>query len=495
MRLKTILIYFATVSILAGQARNYSVHPMNEKFDCNQSAGQDANTTVTFFGDSHGQFVNFPFYGWHGWPAYLAIGAGGSEFNVQNLAVGSWTSATIFERIKKCANENPAQFKTARRYAVETGGNDLISNFWIPVIMPWKMNDMRFWMLGNQKLVLKLLKIMVKAHNTQIPGIQAVTATPGDYILFYSNFPVMARGPISGTVMAQWERMWTPLTQYKQNQLKVVLGDLMYMMGDKRENPDDPGRDEGGSPPHAEANKEQMKAAKIAMAMGLVFNPVMVAAFTAFLYALGDAIQDVLQGITDLVNGTGTGTDHLQSAVTAFGQLTGAVDPTPKYFGGYHGSNAILQAYVWWVNYLVEGGSVVTPVGMMLTASQGDMAKLAAEEGVHFVDVYFPLIDWRDCAVGHCYVANHDLYTEFLHPSLSGYVVAGLFLGSWMKLHGWDKPLVVNGTTYGPDFVDSTFWSKPENQIEVPSSTPPINSIDIGFLLWLWWCLTTGACG
>jgi len=459
-----------------GQAKEYSAHPLNEKYDCDQSSLYDANTTVTFFGDSHGQFVRSPLHGISGWPPYLALGSGGAQFNVQNLAVGTWTTKAIFQRILDCAGTSPATFYTARRYAVEAGGNDLLSTYYIPLFMPWKINDMRFWMMDNQRLVLKLLKVMIQARSPAIPASE----NPGDYILFFSNMPVMARGPVSGTIQEQLQKVYW--NKGKLDPIKVSIGNLFNMLGDKRQ---DPGK---------EATKEQVII--IEGIITKVWDPFLAGAAIA----IGKPLQNLLQSATDLLANNGIGVSHLQENLNKVGVVTGAIKPM-LIGGNYKGHNQVILSYLTWLNYWAEGGSVTSPVSMMLALSQGDMEKMAQEEKVKWLETYYWLVHPQDCALGQCYVANYEYYTEFLHANVRGYAAEGFILGAWMKAEGWDKPLSLPvgsppvPTTFGPAPVDTTFWTPHANDVSPPSTTPPVADIDWGLLLWLWWCITTGSCG
>src|SRR6185295_17151029 len=140
----------------------------------------------------------------------------------------------------------------------------------------------------------------------------------------------------------------------------------------------------------------------------------------------------------------------------------------------YDGDNAIILAYIAWLNYNVEGYSVFTPVGLILAGAQGSMKQIAAEEGVNWIDTFFFFVNQSDCQAGHCYVGDARLYTEPLHTSAVGYSLWGILMGRWMKDHDWDTPLVVNGVRHNPVGVDAAYWAANPPKGDEPNTNPDV---------------------
>lgn len=156
---------------------------------CDLSAQQDASTSLTFFGDSLGQYVARPEYGHPaGWPAFLETAEPGSgPWRLQNLAVGGWTTGDVYAYLLRCAGDE--RFLTATRYVLEIGTNDYLRNAPLAAFMPWRIPSIRRQALENRRSLIRLLqKVLAKR------GLD-----PERRLLWMGNLPVVAAGPVSGS--------------------------------------------------------------------------------------------------------------------------------------------------------------------------------------------------------------------------------------------------------------------------------------------------------
>ncbi|MBM9546916.1 hypothetical protein JWG40_07800 [Leptospira sp. 201903074] len=67
---------------------NDITNPCQTDFDPN-------STQITFYGDSLGDLVDAPLYGYFGWEWYLTVHEMGVRWDIQNLAVGGNRSFVI----------------------------------------------------------------------------------------------------------------------------------------------------------------------------------------------------------------------------------------------------------------------------------------------------------------------------------------------------------------------------------------------------------------
>jgi hypothetical protein len=110
-------------------------------YDCNTSDDENivfdlAKTKITFYGDSRMDFVNTPGYGNSSMDRILNEPYNGvpvpsdqafSFENIQNLSVGGWESWQVRQHVEECFKEKYSKnYKTAKRFVVHAGGNNLI---------------------------------------------------------------------------------------------------------------------------------------------------------------------------------------------------------------------------------------------------------------------------------------------------------------------------------------------------------------------------------
>ncbi|MCP5497034.1 MAG: SGNH/GDSL hydrolase family protein [Leptospiraceae bacterium] len=166
------------------------------KGDCNTSLDDyDGQATITFLGDSLGDFVDDPTWGWVGWDAYLYFHRSDIPWRVQNLAVAGWKTNNVFDYLKECTGiKKRDNFKTANHVAFEIGGNDFIT--WYPILtyMPWKFSSYtdpltNEWVVGSTEYILHNTKAIIRF--LRHPMIDKD-------VLVMGNFPALSHSPSLG---------------------------------------------------------------------------------------------------------------------------------------------------------------------------------------------------------------------------------------------------------------------------------------------------------
>ena len=92
-----ILLTFSTKVL----SKNY--YPPNR--ECNLTNYYDANTSITFYGDSRGELVHWVWYGespGDGWIPYFDNGSD-QHWNIQNLAVAGKRTRGLYRMIVNCS--------------------------------------------------------------------------------------------------------------------------------------------------------------------------------------------------------------------------------------------------------------------------------------------------------------------------------------------------------------------------------------------------------
>lgn len=145
----------------------------------------DKNRTfLTIYGDSLGDFVDHPWYGFIGWENYLTIHRPEIEWDVQNLATAGHTTLGLYRLLKDCARSEAtrAAFQTADNVAFEIGGNDYKDNALLFMYAPWRGNDIVNRVTFNQEIIMRMLNLRDKR------------------VLVMGNFPTIAKSPMLGDI-------------------------------------------------------------------------------------------------------------------------------------------------------------------------------------------------------------------------------------------------------------------------------------------------------
>lgn len=83
--ISSLMLLFTTLNLYAD--RTSVLPPNNETSPC-QTDFDPNSTQITFYGDSLGDLVDAPLYGYFGWEWYLTVNDANVRWDIQNLAVG-----------------------------------------------------------------------------------------------------------------------------------------------------------------------------------------------------------------------------------------------------------------------------------------------------------------------------------------------------------------------------------------------------------------------
>lgn len=181
---------------------NHTVKHLVEDTDCNTQFNNNNpesfepnKTFLTMYGDSLGDFIDEPAYGYFGWDQYLTLMNFSVEWNVQNLAIGGYTTKSVYEFIAGCAltPERRINFKTAPNVAFEIGGNDFWHNALLLTAMPWKFSSVVGRVAFNTKSILYQLRNPRRNKD----------------ILVMGNFPNLSYSPTLGNMNQYFSPMAT----------------------------------------------------------------------------------------------------------------------------------------------------------------------------------------------------------------------------------------------------------------------------------------------
>jgi len=114
---KYILIGLLFLQLIELKADRTSVIAESDKTNPCQTDFDPNSTLITFYGDSLGDFVDYPLYGYFGWEWYLSMHDTSVRWDIQNLAVASNRTQQVYDLIKDCSAD------TARRKNFRTADN------------------------------------------------------------------------------------------------------------------------------------------------------------------------------------------------------------------------------------------------------------------------------------------------------------------------------------------------------------------------------------
>ncbi|WP_406600720.1 LIC10707 family hydrolase [Leptospira sanjuanensis] len=423
----------------------------NTQFDdSNPESFEPDKTFLTLYGDSLGDFVDEGAYGYFGWDKYLTLMNFGVSWNVQNLAIGGYTTKNVYEFIAACAikPEQRFNFKTAPNVAFEIGGNDFWHNSIMLTFMPWKFSAVVGRVSFNTKSILYQLRNPRRNKNVLVMG----------------NFPNLSYSPTLGNT----NNYFTPLATHPDGMFTYNMSKL-----------------------HEEQKKamyEEAQAAAIAVLpfgwLGLLYIPIDMNELH------GDFVQAII-GIKQAYNNA-LATVQIQTGIVELEMLhiqikNSGTSPTSQ------------DEWYWlWLHTIKNNISMVTSLGMFF--SQGPLEQTAAEVNskygnVHFLPMYHLFIRQRDCfEFGQCWVANPWLYQDQVgHLNYIGYTVWAGALASKVTQLDWHNslrngPPLFNGAVSVPG-NDTVVTPLPEEQTPQPVEVQP-EPIDILLLI----CLFTGKC-
>jgi lysophospholipase L1-like esterase len=184
---KYVIFFILIFPFLSVYSDRTSIKPnSDDQPDACQTDFDPNSTLITFYGDSLGDFVDAPLYGYFGWEWYLTTQDPTVNWDIQNLAVGGNRTDGVYELISKCAGSEVKRnnFRTADRIALEIGGNDYIDNTLLLYYAPWKFPDVDARVTHNTRVIVRSLRNSLR----------------NKYILLMGNFPVLSKSPILGEV-------------------------------------------------------------------------------------------------------------------------------------------------------------------------------------------------------------------------------------------------------------------------------------------------------
>lgn len=161
--------------------------------DCNP--GFDARTNVTWYGDSWGDYVDNPGYGYLDWETYFGMHRPDVDWRIQNLAIGGWTTGDVYSQIVDCAGspEFRNQYKTASNVVLEIGGNDYVAHIPAMLWAPWMYPRIQQRVLNNTEAILVSLKHPRRHKNVLMVGhipLPATSPTLGKLGDYFQSFAV-----------------------------------------------------------------------------------------------------------------------------------------------------------------------------------------------------------------------------------------------------------------------------------------------------------------
>ena len=89
-----------------------------------------------------------------------------------------------------------------------------------------------------------------------------------------------------------------------------------------------------------------------------------------------------------------------------------------------------------------DGGASALSLAMML--HQGPLEIVAARNGAEWLPLYPAFIRERDCALGSCWVAKHQLYGALIHKNFLGYYVYSYHVSRRLVELGWHEIMPTN---------------------------------------------------
>lgn len=422
----------------------------NTQFDDSHPDSFEPNKTfLTFYGDSLGDYVEEPLYGYFGWNKYLTMMNLGVEWNVQNLAVAGYTSANVYKLISDCADRPTRRinFKTSPNVALEIGGNDFWANSLLLTFMPWKFGTVVDRVVYNTKAILYQLRNPRRNKN----------------ILVMGNFPNLSYSPTLGNTSSYFKAgsvhpnslFSTNMDHLKEEQAKAMLD---------------------------EVQRGFLVAASLGIATLLIpiditkLNLELSRAILGMKQAYNEAIAKLVL-VTNIME-----LDALHSQIKNTGD-----SPTGK------------DNWYWlWLRTIRNNISMVTSLGMLF--SQGPLEHSVNEVNqkygnVHFLPMYHLFIRQKDCfEFGQCWVANPTLYQDQIgHLNYIGYTVWASALSNKVVELNWHNSLV-----NGPPKFNGAVSIPGDDTVVVPTIDEyPPDSVVIHpapIDIWLVLCLFTGKC-
>lgn len=424
----------------------------NTQFDTSNPESFEPNKTfLTMYGDSLGDFVNEGLYGYFGWDKYLTLMNFGVDWNVQNLAVGGYTTYDVYGLISACAKD-PAQrfnFKTAPNVAFEIGGNDFWHNSLMLTFMPWKFTSVVGRVAHNTKSILYQLRNPRRDKNVLVMGNfpnLSYSPTLGNIGNYFRPFVTQPDGAFSFNMDKLKEQQIIALQEESENAVLTLLPPFGWL--------------------------------------ALLYMPI-------DLSKLHGELTEAIIGIKESYNAA-LARIEIQTGIEELAILHAQIknvglSPTKD------------DAWYWtWLHTIKNNPSMVTSLGMFF--SQGLIEQTANEVNekygkVHFLPMYHLFIRQKDCfEFGQCWVANPWLYQDQIgHLNYMGYTVWASALSAKVIELDWH-----NSLKNGPPKYDGAVSIPGDDTVVVPlpeEEAPQPVEVEASQIDWLLLiCLFTGKC-
>ncbi|RHX89141.1 LIC10707 family hydrolase [Leptospira stimsonii] len=424
----------------------------NTQFDDNNPESFEPNKTfLTMYGDSLGDFVNEGAYGYFGWDKFLTLMNFGIEWNVQNLAIGGYTTNSVYNLITKCAESDVKRFnfKTAPNVAFEIGGNDFWHNSLMLTFMPWKFPSVVDRVIYNTKAILFQLRHPRRDKDVLVMG----------------NFPNLSYSPTLGNY-SQYFNVGAVQPGYNFTSYMNQLHDSQ------------------ATALHDDTQKAILTLLPPFGWLALLYMPIdldkLQGDFAQAIVGIKQAYNEALSTIE-----IQTGLDELNVLHSQI--KNSGISPTGK------------DEWYWiWLHTIKNNISMISSIGMFLT--QGPLEQLTNEMNVskgkvHFLPMYHLFIRQKDCfEFGQCWVANPWLYQDPVgHLNYLGYTVWASALSAKVIELDWHNslkngPPKYNGAVSIPG--DDTVITLPDGEHGTDEVVIVPSEIDLLLLI----CLFTGKC-
>ncbi|PJZ47197.1 LIC10707 family hydrolase [Leptospira brenneri] len=420
--------------------------------DSHPDSFEPNKTFLTFYGDSLGDFVEEPLYGYFGWDKYLTMMNFGVEWNVQNLAVAGYTTEGVYNLVSRCALsiEKRINFKTSPNVALEIGGNDFWGNSLLLTFMPWKFGSVVDRVIYNTKAILYQLRNPRRNKN----------------ILVMGNFPNLSYSPTLGHT----NKYFKPLSVHPDVNFSLNMDKL------KEE--------------QAKAFRDDVQRGFIA-SMGSMGGWLVAFIMPVDINKLNAEFSQAILGIKQAYN------EAIAKLVVVSNIME--LEALHSQILNLGSSPTGFDDWYWqWLRTIRNNPSMVTSLGMLF--SQGPL-ELSVQEvnqkygNVHFLPMYHLFIRQHDCFIfGQCWVANPLLYQDQIgHLNFLGYTIWASALSNKVVELNWHNSLV-----NGPPKFNGAVSIPGDDTVVVPTidEYPPDSvvihpdPIDIFIVI----CLFTGKC-
>lgn len=424
------------------QIHTYSIY--GQSAECVSNPFNKDKTFLTFYGDSLGDLVDTPLYGYFGWDFYLSSQFPTIDWKVQNYAVGGYTTKEVYNHLTLCTNPtNRSHYQTADNVAIEIGGNDYIKNVAMLVYMPWKYGAVDQRVTENTRILIRVLRNPLRNKK----------------VLLMGNFPTLAKSPTLGDFPEYFALF------------KYFPDGSMYAKAIEFE--------------EAKQRQENEEIAETAL------QSILTTVVSYFSTWLGYALSAI-----------STINHYLEHTEVNYSNLTGQDD----WYWRWHGENVRnplthavslgLMSHQNSLQSMAEEENNYTGTYVYSQSGFSDITIQYQPGGVSFLPLYYFFIRHVDAGLGHPYVANHNLYSDPIHLNHIGYYLWSTILARRIVENGWQNlPPEAN---YGGELCRVWNCGRAQNPPygqEIIDPDPPVVVVDPAPIDWvLLLCLYTGKC-